>query len=49
ARVITGSMSEEVGRKAPCPVLTIQPSAVVQDNGRRVPARSLVLKAAAAN
>ena len=48
ARVIAGSMSEEVGRKAPCPVLTIQPSAVVQDNGHRVPASSLALKHAAA-
>ena len=44
ARMISGSMSEEVARKAPCPVLTIQPSAVVQENGRRVPASSLVLK-----
>ncbi|MBI2211084.1 MAG: universal stress protein [Deltaproteobacteria bacterium] len=42
-------MSEEVGRKAPCPVLTIQPSAVVQDNGHRVPASSLALKDAAAS
>ncbi len=47
ARVIAGSMSEEVARKAPCPVLTIQPSAVVQHNGHRVPASSLVRKDAA--
>ena len=44
ARMISGSMSEEVARKAPCPVLTIQPSAVVQDNGRWIQARSLVEK-----
>lgn len=49
ARMIAGSMSEEVARKAPCPVLTIQPTAVVQDNGRRVPVRSLVLKGAASH
>ena len=49
ARVIAGSMSEEVGRKAPCPVLTIQPSAVVQKNGHRVPASSLALKDSAAS
>ncbi len=46
ARMISGSMSEEVARKAPCPVLTIQPSAVVQDNGRWVQARSLVERGA---
>ena len=42
ARMISGSMSEEVARKAPCPVLTIQPSAAVQENGRWIQARSLV-------
>ncbi len=47
ARALAGSMSEVVARKAPCPVLTIQPSAVVQSNGHRVPARSLALKDAA--
>lgn len=44
ARMISGSMSEEVARKAPCPVLTIQPSAVVRANGHRVPVSALALK-----
>lgn len=44
ARMIAGSMSEVVARQAPCPVLTIQPSAVVQENGCWIPVRSLVVK-----
>jgi nucleotide-binding universal stress UspA family protein len=46
ARLLFGSLSEKVARRAPCPVLTIQPSAVVLENGRRMPARSLVLREA---
>jgi len=34
ARTVSGSLSEKVARKAPCPVLTIQPSALVRDDGR---------------
>lgn len=44
ARIFHGSMSEEVARRAPCPVLTIQPSVVVQVNDHRVPISSLVFK-----
>ncbi len=43
-RKIFGSLSEKVARKAPCPVLTIQPFAVVRQDRRRVPASSLVLR-----
>lgn len=41
ARMVSGSMSEKIAREAPCPVVTIQPSAVVHEGGHRVPARSL--------
>jgi nucleotide-binding universal stress UspA family protein len=43
-RMVFGSLSEKVARRAPCPVLTIQPSALVREDGRRVPVSSLVLK-----
>lgn len=43
ARLLAGSLSEKVARRAPCPVLTIQPSALVREDGRQMPARSLVL------
>lgn len=42
-KLVFGSLSEKVARKAPCPVLTIQPWAVVRQDGQRVPIRSVVL------
>lgn len=42
-RLVFGSLSEKVARRARCPVLTIQPSAVVRQDGRQVPIKSLVL------
>ena len=41
SRLLTGSLSESVARHAPCPVVTIQPSAVVHEDERWVAARSL--------
>lgn len=43
-RMVLGSLSEKVARRATCPVVTIQPFTVVRENGRRVPVGSLVLK-----
>lgn len=40
-RALTGSLSESVARHAPCPVVTIRPSAVVHEDERWVAARSL--------
>jgi universal stress protein A len=41
SRALSGSLSESVARHAPCPVVTIQPSAVVHEDERWVAARSL--------
>jgi universal stress protein A len=43
SRAVTGSLSESVARHAPCPVVTIQPSAVVHEDERWVAARSMAL------
>lgn len=45
-RMISGSLCEKVARMAPCPVLTIQPSVWVRDDGRLVPVESMKLAAA---
>jgi nucleotide-binding universal stress UspA family protein len=45
-KLLFGSLSEKVARKAPCPVLTIQPWAVVREDGRRMTVKSLVLEEA---
>jgi nucleotide-binding universal stress UspA family protein len=42
-RMISGSLCEKVARMAPCPVLTIQPSVWVRDDGRLVPVESMKL------
>lgn len=42
-RLFSRSLTQQVVRLAPCPVLSIQPLALVQHDGVRVPARSLVL------
>ena len=42
-RAVSGSMTERVAREAPCPVVTIQPDAVVREDGKWIAADSLVL------
>ena len=42
-RAVSGSMTERVAREAPCPVVTIQPDAVVREDGKWIAADSLAL------